>query len=109
MFNLLDIESGEKVDFWLLTEEAFDQSRFARRRESSFLGPNVSVSAPEDTILAKLRWAKMSGGSEKQFGDALHVFEVQGESLDFEYFDDWVARLGVTALWKRLRDEAEPL
>ncbi len=25
----------------------------------------------EDTILMKLRWAKLSGGSEKQFTDAL--------------------------------------
>src|ERR1051326_7691729 len=32
MFNLLRIADGVKVDFWLLTEEPFDQARFARRR-----------------------------------------------------------------------------
>ena len=32
MFNLLSLDEGEKVDFWLLTEGPFDQSRFARKR-----------------------------------------------------------------------------
>jgi len=36
----------------------------------------IWVSSPEDTILAKLRWANLSGGSEKQFIDALRVYEV---------------------------------
>lgn len=109
MFNLLDVESGEKVDFWLLTDEPFDTSRFSRRRTSSFADLEVAVSSPEDTILAKLRWARMSGGSEKQFGDALHVFEVQGSTLDIEYLEHWSVTLDVVELWTRLQDEAEPL
>ena len=109
MFNLLDIESGEKVDFWLLTDDDFDQSRFARRRQSHFAGQRVSVSSPEDTILAKLRWCRMSGGSEKQFGDALHVYEVQGSSLDQSYLEAWAETLNVTDLWQRVRSEAEPV
>ena len=32
MFNLLSISEGEKVDFWLLTEDPFDRSRFSRKR-----------------------------------------------------------------------------
>ena len=109
MFNLLDIESGEKVDFWMLTDEPFDQSRFGRRRASFFAGLTVFVSAPEDTILAKLRWAKMSGGSEKQFGDALHVFETQGPTLDADYLNRWASELDVVDLWTRIRTEAEPI
>lgn len=31
MFNLLDTRGGDKVDFWLLTEDPWDASRFARR------------------------------------------------------------------------------
>lgn len=30
MFNLLDLREGDRVDFWLLTDEPFDRSRFAR-------------------------------------------------------------------------------
>ena len=31
MFNMLDALEGDKVDFWLLSDDDFDGSRFARR------------------------------------------------------------------------------
>ena len=77
MFNLLDVTEGEKIDFWLLTDEPFDRARFARRQRDEIDRVPVYVSSPEDTILAKLRWAKMCGGSEKQFTDARQVYEFQ--------------------------------
>ena len=55
----------------MLGEDAFDRSRFDRRLREQVLGTVTWVSSPEDTILAKLRWAVTSGGSKKQFGDAL--------------------------------------
>lgn len=107
MFNLIDTESGDKVDFWLLTNEPFDESRFARRREQEVLGIRLKLTTPEDTILQKLKWAKLSGGSEKSFVDALRVFEVQAGTLDMDYLESWVHQLGVQDLWERLRAEAE--
>ena len=107
MFNLIDVDGGEKVDFWLLTNEPFDQSRFSRRQQQPAEGTQINVSTPEDTILAKLRWAELSGGSEKQFRDALRVYEVQRSALDIYYLNDWAARLGVEPLWQRLQNEAE--
>jgi hypothetical protein len=109
MFNLIDLAGGDKVDFWILTDEPFDRSLFARRRMAEALGLRFPVSAPEDTILMKLRWAERSGGSEKQFTDALRVFEVQHDALDFDYLNEWASQLGIESLWKRLRDEATPL
>jgi hypothetical protein len=105
-FNLLDLVAGDKVDFWLLTDDPFDQSRFARRYTEEFEGQRLHVSRPEDTILMKLRWAKLSGGSEKQFGDARGVYELQQNSLDLRYLEQWAKTLGVTTLWERLKDEA---
>ena len=108
MFNLLDLREGDKVDFWLLTEEPFDLSRFARRVKMDWDGSPVWVSSPEDTILAKLRWAEMSGGSEKQFGDALSIYEVQRRRLDLAYIAEWAEKLGVGDIWGRLQDAAGP-
>jgi hypothetical protein len=105
-FNLLDVVGGDKVDFWLLTDDPFDQSRFARRYIEKFEGQSLHVSRPEDTILMKLRWARMSGGSEKQFGDARSVFELQRESLDVAYMERWVKALDLTEIWERLQREA---
>lgn len=106
MFNVIDTNFGRKIDFWVLTDEPFDTSRFSRRYASEFLGEKVMVSAPEDTILAKLRWAKLSGGSEKQLLDALRVLEVQRERLDRDYLETWVSRLEITEYWERIKREA---
>ena len=107
MFNIIDLNTGDKVDFWILTDEPFDQSRFLRKISEEFMGFKILVSSPEDTILAKLRWAKLSGGSEKQFTDALRVYEVQYAKLDINYLEQWVKKLNVESLWKRLMNEAE--
>lgn len=109
MFNLIDVLNGNKVDFWLLTGDVFDQSRFSRKISVKFMNLDMWVSTPEDTILVKLRWAKLSGGSEKQFTDALRVYEVQYGILDLDYLEYWVKRLEIESLWQRLKDEAETL
>lgn len=73
------------------------------------MGLKILISSPEDTILAKLKWAKLSGGSEKQYIDALRVYEVQYGKLDIDYLERWVKKLNLESLWKRLVDEAETL
>lgn len=109
MFNLIDTTEGDKIDFWILTEEDFDTSRFARKLQENVYGFNMKISAPEDTILAKLRWGKLTGGSEKQFTDALRVYEVQYGNLDITYINAWAEKLQVTDLWKNLLRNAQPL
>lgn len=102
MFNLLALESGDKVDFWLVTDQPFDQSRFARRQAARLGSSVVDVSTPEDTILMKLRWADSSGGSEKQLQDVLRIYELQGPTLDAGYLEAWLDRLEVRPLWQRV-------
>jgi hypothetical protein len=109
MFNLLHVADGGKADFWIMKDEPFDRSRLARKVTRELFGVRLYLSAPEDTILAKLHWAKQYGGSEKQFTDALRVFEVQRPRLDLAYLDTWVKQLGVEDLWARLQSEAQPL
>ncbi len=109
MFNLIQVTTGDKVDFWPLTDDPFDQSRFNRRQSVEIDDVAVYVSSPEDTILMKLRWSKESGGSEKQFGDALHVYEVQSATLDSNYLEDWIEQLKLHPLWDRLKQEAQTL
>jgi len=109
MFNLLDTTEGDKVDFWILTDDPFDQSRFARKYEEKMSGLSMKVSRPEDTILMKLRWANLSGGSEKQLTDALRVYEVQFGKLDLAYIESWTEPLQVKELWEKLQEEGKPI
>lgn len=103
-FNVIDLETGDKVDFWILSKSSFDLSRFSRRIKIKFLDFFIYISTPEDTILEKLFWSKISGGSEKHFKDAMHVFEFQREKLDFVYLEMWVEKLKIEDLWKKIRD-----
>jgi hypothetical protein len=109
MFNLLEVAEGDKVDFWLLTDDVFDQMRFSRKYVEEVFGIRLKVSSAEDTVLQKLRWAILSGGSERAFVDALRVYEVQQGMLNLAYIEDWARRIGVNELWQRLKAEAEPI
>ncbi len=107
MFMLLHTVEGDKIDFWILTDSPFDQSRLQRRVCERIDGLEVAVSSPEDTILAKLRWAKLSGGSAKHLGDARSVYEVQYDILDLDYLETWADRLEIRPLWEELKRSAE--
>lgn len=109
MFNLLDTTEGDKIDFWILTDDLFDQSRFARKQTENLLGISMKISSPEDTILMKLRWANLSGGSKKQFTDALRVYEVQFGKLDLSYIESWTDLLKVRELWETIKLNARPV
>jgi hypothetical protein len=109
MFNLIEAKEGDKIDFWVLTGQPFDLSRFARRYVEAVMGMEIAVSSPEDTILMKLSWAHRSGGSEKHFTDALRVYEVQYGRLDTDYLEEWASKLGIEPLYKKLREEAEAI
>ncbi len=108
-FNVIDMRSGYKIDFWLLKDNAFDQSRFRRRVQDDIDGVMMAVSSPEDTILMKLNWARQSGGSEKQYRDALRVYELQYAHLNQGYLTQWAIDLEVTELLQQLRQDAQPL
>ncbi len=109
MFNIIDMFSGNKLDFWMLTSEEYDQVRFGRRRKADVLGiEDFWITSPEDTIISKLRWAKLAGGSEKQLSDAVRVFEMQFDSLDIPYLKSWVEKIDLQVQWSLLIDRAEP-
>jgi hypothetical protein len=121
-FNIIQPSTGDKVDFWMLGDHPFDQSRFGRRINRNLLGRDVWITTPEDTILQKRRWANQLGGSLKQYTDALRVYEVQRAvpgnaeqpdgnrnegGLDERYLDTWTRALAVESELRRIRAEAD--
>ncbi len=69
----------------------------------------MKISTAEATILMKLRWANLSGGSEKQFRDALRVYEIQYQNLHLNYKEAWLKTLHVKELWDRIKQKAQPI
>ena len=41
MFNIIDTNEGDKIDFWMLTDEPFDQSRFSRKYAEDVMGFSI--------------------------------------------------------------------
>lgn len=110
-FNLLRLDTMSKVDIFVLKDQAFPQSKFARRR-AAIVRQNPEQSlilpSPEDIILQKLTWYQMGGGvSDKQWRDVLGVMKLQGERLDFEYLWQWATTLNLTELLDAALGEAE--
>lgn len=102
MFNVVYLPTYLKLDFWLLTDDDFDKSRFLRKQEVSVLGQKMILSSAEDTILQKLRWYKISP-IEKSLIDAAFVYQIQKRNLDMLYLANWGKYLKVTRQLNRLK------
>lgn len=94
MFNVIELCSGWKVDFILQKDRPFSYEEFARRRQVALENEAIVVVSPEDSILSKLEWDKISP-SEQQRRDALGVAQVQGPNLDQDYLRKWAKELDV--------------
>lgn len=95
-FNVIHISSALKADFWMLKPDPFEREMFNRRMELVWFGEKLWVATPEDVILHKLYWHRITP-SERQLSDAAGVVAVQGETLDKAYLAKWAPRLSVSA------------
>lgn len=103
LFNVIDFETGWKVDFVLRKSRPFSQTEFERRTKQALFGREVFLATAEDVLLAKLEWAKLSE-SERQLEDAAGI--VRRQTLDMSYLERWVRELGVAEQWQRVQSLA---
>jgi hypothetical protein len=101
-FNVVALESGWKVDLILRKERAFSHSEFERREAAAIDETQVFVATAEDTIVAKLEWAR-AGESERQLRDVAGILELRSSDLDVDYIERWVEELGLHAEWTRAK------
>ncbi|HEY1551444.1 MAG TPA: hypothetical protein VGG28_26625 [Kofleriaceae bacterium] len=99
MFNAID-RSAWKVDFILRKARPFSVEEFRRRTAMTMLGVPVFVASAEDTIVAKLEWSQLSGGSERQRRDVEGILATMGADLDRKHVERWVRELGLDAEWQ---------
>lgn len=71
-------------------------------------GRSVPIASPEDVVLSKLEWNKITP-SERQLRDAFSVLQAKGPNLDLDYLRKWAAELGVSETLEELfRMQANP-
>jgi hypothetical protein len=95
MVNALIQEGrGFKVDINALRRDEFDRVAFSRRRSDDWEGTAVTVIAPADLVVSKLRWAKESR-SERQFSDVQAIMALELFDEHDPDFQHWIERLGL--------------
>jgi hypothetical protein len=103
MFNVIDMNTAWKVDLVIRKARPFSIEELRRRQPATLLGVDVATASAEDTIIAKLEWAKDSG-SDRQLDDVAGILRVRGEgTLDLAYLEHWIEELGLAAQWHRVR------
>ncbi len=102
-FNVIDMETTLKIDFWPLKDDNYSQEQFRRRQRKPLADKLVWILTPEDIILAKLLWIKISD-SERQWRDVESVWKIKRPELDLNYLRMWAARLSISDLLIRVTE-----
>jgi hypothetical protein len=102
-FNVIDMATAWKADLIVRKARPFSVEEMRRPIEGDLLGARVRIASAEDTLISKLEWAMLGGGSELQLRDAAGILNLYGrEKLDVAYVDHWVKELGLAESWHRL-------
>jgi hypothetical protein len=95
-FNALHLETGTKLDFFILKPREYDRVALNRRSNE-----RLSFMTAEDVLLGKLEWFRLGDEtSERQWNDILGILRTQ-PNLDFEYLNKWAQTIGVLDLLER--------
>lgn len=97
MFNIIHHNTGIKIDCWILKDDAYNMESFARRKKETFAGKQIYFLTPEDLILSKLLWYKVSE-SERQLKDVRGILEIRKDELDLKYLKKWAIKLKIDAI-----------
>lgn len=111
-FNIINTRTGFKINIFVRKDRPFEES--AMRRRVAVLLPDapeqpMTLLTPEDTILFKLEWYRLSNEAlDQQWKDTLGVLKVQAGRLDQKYLDHWAVELQVSDLLAKARQELQP-
>lgn len=109
-FNLIHLETMIKIDVFIFKGQPYDIKAFGRCKTDTLDDENPRkfyLSSPEDSILSKLQWYKMSNEVlQQQWKDILGIIKVQGDKLDLDYLKLWALNLNISDLLIRLFNDA---
>jgi hypothetical protein len=109
--NAIHMVTGYKAEMFLLKPgDALRESSLQRRRLVD-LGPSlgqVYVHSPEDLILNKLRFYRISQQT-KHVRDIASVVLYQADALDMAYIERWVQALNLTDEWQEIQQRIAEL
>lgn len=108
-FNIIHIPSGLKVDVIIPSQTEFTAAERSRVRKIASSGEySAWFASPEDVILNKLTYFRMSGGaSQKHVRDIGGMIKLLGEKLDQAYIELWAEKLSVSNEWQLVKQRLD--
>lgn len=100
MFNVVNLHTGEKIDFILQKDTEFARMSFGRRRPAVVAEIEFWTSTIEDLMIAKLDWARETH-SELQIRD---IANLSYHEYDSNYVANWVGRLELGEIWAEVEN-----
>ncbi len=92
MFNVIDYESGHKIDFIVRKNSEFHINEFERRKKTGAFGFDLWIVSIEDLIISKLQWIQ-DIQSDTQLNDIKNLLE--NPIVDKEYLTEWIKKLNL--------------
>lgn len=92
MFNIIDYETGYKVDFIVRKETEFRKLEFSHRKRITINDIELWAVTPEDLVLSKIQWIQ-DFQSEKQISDIKNLLAIP--TIDKEYIKSWCEKLNL--------------
>jgi hypothetical protein len=109
--NAIQMDTGYKAELFLLRPGDEFRTAALHRRMLVDLGPalgDVYVHAPDDLILNKVRYYSLSRQS-KHIRDIASIVVSPDTPIDWDYFDQWLQRLGIEEPWSEIKSAIESM
>jgi hypothetical protein len=101
-FNVIDLDTGWKIDLIIRKSRAFSLEEFGRRQLVAVQGLPLFVASAEDVVIAKLEWSKLAQ-SQRQIEDVAAILRLRWETLDRSYLEKWISELDLKQQWSHAR------
>ena len=105
VFTVADVTF--KIEMFLLSDDPYDQTRFARRVTRDVDGKIVCLPTVEDVVITKLLWSQR-GKRLKDVDDVRNVVAIQGRVLDWSYVESWCDRHNTHEILEQIRASLPP-
>ncbi|MCP3978584.1 MAG: hypothetical protein GY716_04510 [bacterium] len=102
-FNVIQHATGMKADFYPAGRDRLMTTGLERSQRLDIGGTTILLAPPEYVIVRKLEFHR-EGGSDKHLRDIASML-ASGSTLDLGWLEGELDARGLTAAWRRLRDE----
>jgi hypothetical protein len=92
MFNVIDHETGFKVDFILRKNSEYRKHEFSRREQIQIVDFDVWIVSPEDLVVSKIEWIQQLQ-SDKQITDISNLLALP--EINKIYIKNWCEKLNL--------------